>query len=104
VPADEGESAHVSAHVIATHLNRAITTAHRRAPAEIVLVPGRWRLRTASVHVVGAYGTDLHALGEAVRATATTVLTDLLGPQHPPLDIDQVEVRIEDVTAGDPRS
>ncbi len=56
------------------------------------------------MHVVGAYGTDLHALGEAVRATATTVLTDLLGPQHPPLDIDQVEVRIEDVTAGDPRS
>jgi len=41
-PPTRGEvSAHVSAHVIATHLNRAITTAHRRAPAEIVLVPGR---------------------------------------------------------------
>jgi len=31
------------------------------------------------------------------------VLTDLLGPQHPPLDIDKVEVRVEDVTADDPR-
>jgi len=104
VPAHEGESTHVSDHVIATHLNRAITEAHRCAPAEIVLPLAGDRFRAASVHVVGAYGADLHALGEAVRATATTVLTDLLGPQHPPLDIDQVEVLVDDVTADDPRS
>jgi len=36
-----------------------------------------------------------------VRVTAIGVLTELLGPHHPPLTIEQV--RVSDVTQGDPR-
>jgi len=56
-----------------------------------------------SLDVVGAYGADLHVLGEQVQVTAGGVLTDLLGPHHPPLTLEQVDVRVSDITAGDPR-
>jgi len=36
-----------------------------------------------------------------VRVTAIGVLTELLGPHHPPLTIEQVQVRVSDVTQGD---
>lgn len=61
------------------------------------------QLLAATLQVVGAYGADLHALGEQVRVTAIGVLTELLGPHHPPLTIEQVQVRVSDVTQGDPR-
>jgi len=99
----EGESTHVSDQVIATHLNRAITAAHPCALADVVLSLDGDQLLGASVHVVGAYGADLHVLGEQVRVTAIGVLTDLLGPHHPPLTIEQVHVRVSDITRGDPR-
>ncbi len=99
----EGESTHISDHVIATHLNRAITAAHPCALADVVLSLDGDQFLGASVHVVGAYGADLHALGEQVRGTATTVLRELLGPHHPPLTIEQVHVRVSDITRGDPR-
>jgi len=38
-----------------------------------------------------------------VRVTVIGVLTELLGPHHPPLTIEQVQVRVSDVTQGDPR-
>ncbi len=102
-PVREGESTHVSDHVIATHLNRAITAAHPCALADVVLSLDGDMFLAASVHVVGEYGADLHVLGEQVRVTAIGVLTDLLGPHHPPLTLEQVDVRVSDITAGDPR-
>lgn len=102
-PRRDGETTHVSDQVIRTHLNAAVTAAHLCAPADVVLTLAGDVFVAASVHVVGAYGTDLHGLGEQIRHTAITVLTELLGPQHPPLDIDQVDVRISDITHGDPR-
>lgn len=99
----EGESTHISDQVIATHLNRAITAAHRCALADVVLSLDGDEFLAATLYVVGAYGADLHVLGEQVRVTAIGVLTDLLGPHHPPLTLEQVDVRVSDITARDPR-
>lgn len=98
-----GESTHISDQVIATHLNRAITAAHRCPLADVVLSLDGDEFLAATLYVVGAYGADLHVLGEQVRVTAGGVLTDLLGPHHPPLTLEQVDVRVTDITAGDPR-
>ena len=98
-----GESTHISDQVIATHLNRAITAAHRCALVDVVLSLDGDAFLAATLYVVGAYGADLHVLGEQVRVTAGGVLTDLLGPHHPPLTLEQVDVRVSDITAGDPR-
>ncbi len=53
---------------------------------------------------VGAYGADLRELGEQVRRITSIVLAALLGPRDPPLSVDQVTVRVSDITALDPRT
>ena len=65
-------AASTSDHVIATHLNRAITAAHRCALADVVPSLDGDQFLGASVHVVGAYGADLHVLGEQVRVRSTS--------------------------------
>lgn len=66
----EGASTHISDQVIATHLNRAITAAHPCALADVVLSLDGDEFLAATLNVVGAYGADLHVLGEQVQVTA----------------------------------
>jgi hypothetical protein len=64
-----------------------------------VRVAGRETFDGVGIHLTARYGTLLLPVADHARAVAARVLTDLLGPVDP-----EVDVHIADVTRGDPKT
>lgn len=96
-PAASGRDAdtlRVSDHVVRTAILRALRGVHGSQPIEISLHLDDHSCTGLFVAVVGAYGSDLQAVGDELARIAIGVVDDILGVELARADID---VRVDDI-------
>lgn len=103
VPAPPGR-VQVGDRVLRVQLGRAVGAARGCGVADVALRLDGQRLVGVDLDVVARYGQELHALAAGVRATVLVELGTLLGPDARVTAVDDVVVRIGDVSPGDPRT
>ena len=86
----------ISDHVVRTTVRRALAGVHGAEPTAIDLYLDEHTCTGVRIDIVGAYGEDLHAVGDALAAIALSALTDLLGRVHP-LTRDDIDVHVHDI-------
>lgn len=97
----DGSRTYVSTRVVTAGLRLALSREPTHAPSGIRLQLTDDRLTGLDLAVVAAYGVDLVALAERVRAEAIAEVVALTG--QPPLSPADVGVDVVDVVEGDPR-
>jgi hypothetical protein len=100
-PERADDTLRISDHVVRTAIRRALSGVHGAAPTAVDLYLDEHTCTGARIDVVGAYGDDLHAVGDALAAIALATLTDLLGPVHG-LTHAQIDVHVHDIDDVDP--
>lgn len=99
-PAPDGSRTLVAARVVRDAVRHAASTA-TAAPSGIELVVADAVLVRVDLTVVAAYGEELHALADAVRARVGAALADVVGSYAAATAV--VDVTVADVVVGDPR-
>lgn len=93
-PARESDSLRISDHVVRTALLRALSGVSGSQPTDISLYLDDHACTGLFIAVVGAYGSDLQAVGDELASIAVGVIHDVLGVSIERADID---VRIDDI-------
>ncbi len=97
---EHGSRTYVASRVVRSRLREALGRSADATPERIDLTVGDdERLARVEIDLVCAYGTELPAAVEQVRALGEVIVSDLLGPgTRPPVD-----VAVTDVVVGDVR-
>lgn len=88
------DSLRISDHVVRTAILRELKGVHGSQPTEVALYLDDHTCTGMSLAVVGAYGSDLQAVGDELARIAIGVVADVLGL---PLTRDDIDVRVDDI-------
>lgn len=93
-PGRDSDTLRVSDLVVRTAILRSLQGVHGSQPTDISLYLDDHRCTGLSLTVVGAYGSDLQAVGDELATIALGVVEDWLGLA---LTRDDVDVRVDDI-------
>ncbi|MEO6880395.1 MAG: hypothetical protein ABI181_05490 [Mycobacteriaceae bacterium] len=99
-----GDRLLVSEQVLRVMLARAVAAALPCVVTDVRTELARTELRGLHLVVRAGYGASLHQLAAQVRTHALAAVAEVLGPQVAARVSAEVNVRVDDVTAADPRS
>lgn len=98
--AGSGGPVTVSEQVLVAYLRHAVASIRHVIPTAIrIQTDERGSYTGVVVQVTAQFGQRLLPLADEVRARATAVLRDILGPVTPPVTVDTMDVHIEDVAS-----
>lgn len=93
-PERASDSLRISDHVVRTAILRALSGVSGSQPVDISLYLDDHACTGLFIAVVGAYGSDLQAVGDELASTAADVVREILGVSIERTDID---VRVDDI-------
>jgi hypothetical protein len=99
-PERKADTLRISDHVVRTAIRRALAEIHGAEPTAIDLYLDGHICTGAHIDVIGAYGDDLHAVGDALAAIALATLTTLLGHGDSLIHVDVHVHDINDVNSS----
>lgn len=92
----EADTLRVSDHVVRAAIRRALAGVHGAEPTAVDLYLDGHTCTGARIEVVGTYGEDLQAVGDALAAIAASTISELLGPGNA-LARGQLDVHVHDI-------
>ncbi|OZC57872.1 hypothetical protein CH267_08035 [Rhodococcus sp. 06-621-2] len=90
----ESDTLRVSDHVVRTAVLRALSGVHGCQPTEIAVHTDEHKCTGVSLSVVGAYDSDLQAVGNDLARIAMSIVAEILGVS---LTRDDVDVHVDDI-------